>query len=93
MGLGVDKISTYYYFDSGGLVYIYSEKGGFKQKSKSEALSYDIKFTKGKHNVIQICVNGCSNPNKYYLDSDNRNKMVYFGIGRETITRNLKRVN
>ena len=65
LGLGFDETSTYMYFDSEGLAYIYP----------------------------QICVNGCDNPNTYYLDSDNRNKIAYFGFGRETITRNLKRVN
>ncbi|GEM_PF-4960006 len=93
LGLGFDETSTYMYFDSEGLAYIYPKKGGFQQMSKQEAFPYEVKFTKGKHNVIQICVNGCDNPNTYYLDSDNRNKIAYFGFGRETITRNLKRVN
>ena len=94
LGLGFDETSTYMYFDSEGLVYIYAHKGGFRNLSKSEALPYEVKFTKGKHNVIQICVNGCDNPNTYYLDSDNRDKMAYFGFAvKETITRNLKRVN
>jgi len=93
LGLGFDETSTYMYFDSEGLAYIYPKKGGFRQVSKSDAFPYEVKFKEGKHNVIQICVNGCDNPNKYYLDSDNRNKIAYFGIGKETTTKNLKRVN
>ena len=94
-GLGFDEVSTYMYFDSEGFVYMYAKKGGFSNLSKSseKAFPYEVKFTKGKHNVIQICINGCDNPNVYYLDSDNPDKIAYFGLGaEETFTRNIKRV-
>ena len=94
LGLGFDEVSSYMYFDSEGFVYMNAHKGGFSNLFKSEELPYEVKFTKGKHNVIQICINGCDNPNVYYLDSDNPYKMAYFGVvAEETFTRNIKRVN
>ena len=93
LGLGFDETSTYMYFDAEGYCYIYPDKGGYNKVSKSEALTYEVKFTKAKHNIIQICVNGCNNANSYYLDSENRDKIVFVGFGRfETVTRNLRRV-
>ena len=89
LSLGFDEVSTFYYFDSNKQVYIYSKKGGYNQFDKSKALSYEIQFKKGKHNVCQICINGCDNPNLYYLDCDNPKKITYFG----NVTKTLNLIN
>ncbi len=89
MGLG--SVSTYTFFSSDNLCYTYDKKGGYKNLPKSDGLKYEIYFEEGKHNVVQICVNGCNNPNTYYLESGD--KLVYVQFGETLRTEPLKKVN
>ena len=89
--MGLDNVSTYTFFSSDKLCYTYANKGGYKTLPKSAGLRYEIHFEEGKHNVVQICVNGCNNPNTYYLEPGDKLEYVQFG---ETLrTEPLKKVN
>jgi hypothetical protein len=89
MGLG--NVSTYTFFSSDKLCYTYANKGEYKNLPKSAGLKYEIHFEEGEHNLVQICVNGCNNPNTYYLESGDKLEYVQFG---ETLrTESLKKVS
>lgn len=88
--IGLENVSTYTYFSSDNLCYTYANIGDYKTLSKSEGLKYDIHFEKGEHNLVQICVNGCNNPNTYYLE--NNDKLMFVQYGSEIRTELLIKV-
>jgi hypothetical protein len=89
--IGLGDVSTYIFFSSDKLCYIYPKKGGYKSLPKSAGFRYEIHFEEGKHNVVQICVNGCDNPNTYYLEPGD--KLNYVQFGEKLRTEPLKKVN
>lgn len=91
MGLGF--LSTYLYFDDNGVCYLYStQPGGYKNGSKIDGkFNYKIDFQKGENeNSVQICINGCDNPNVYFLiDKDNIN---FIQLGDPLVSKKVRRI-
>ena len=91
--IGLGMVSTYLYFDDKGICYLYSTKpGGYKDGGKIDGkFNYVVDFQKEeKGNSVQICINGCDNPNvSFLIDEDNMN---FIQLGENIVTSEVKRI-